>query len=147
VLTFVDVASDKPPAGACGHRVILTRRAAEAALPDLLGMGVNYKPGWDGHDPQRKFGIITSAELVSNALRVSGYMFARDFPELEATLNGSSEERSYGMSYELEDAHVADMRASVWTLTRVTFMGASVLLKQKAAYRATSFYAIRSIAR
>ena len=44
-----------------------------------------------------------------------------------------------GMSYELADAHVADMRASVWTLTRATFTGAAILLRDKAAYRATSF--------
>jgi len=44
-----------------------------------------------------------------------------------------------GMSYELADAHVADMRASIWTLTRATFTGAAILLRDKAAYRGTSF--------
>ena len=43
------------------------------------------------------------------------------------------------MSYELADAHVADMRASVWTLTKATFTGAAILLREKAAYRGTSF--------
>ena len=33
VLTVVDAASDKAPAGARGHRVMLTKEAAEAALP------------------------------------------------------------------------------------------------------------------
>jgi hypothetical protein len=31
------------------------------------------------------------------------------------------------------------MRADVWKLTRVTFTGAAILLREKAAYRATSF--------
>ena len=44
-----------------------------------------------------------------------------------------------GMSYELADAHVADMRASVWTLTKATFTGAAILQREKAAYRGTSF--------
>ncbi len=44
-----------------------------------------------------------------------------------------------GMSYELADAHVADMRAQIWTLTRATFTGAAILLREKAAYRSTSF--------
>jgi hypothetical protein len=44
-----------------------------------------------------------------------------------------------GMSYELAEAHVADMRAPVWTLTRATFTGAAILLREKAAYRGTSF--------
>ncbi len=43
------------------------------------------------------------------------------------------------MSYELADAHVADMKAQVWTLTRATFTGAAILLRDKAAYRNTSF--------
>ena len=38
VLTVVNAASDKAPAGARGHRVMLTREAAEKALPSLLGM-------------------------------------------------------------------------------------------------------------
>jgi hypothetical protein len=44
-----------------------------------------------------------------------------------------------GMSYELADAQVADMRAPVWRLTRATFTGAAILLREKAAYRGTSF--------
>jgi hypothetical protein len=44
VLTLVDTPSDKPPAGSRGHRVVLTRTAAERALPSLLGMGLDYSP-------------------------------------------------------------------------------------------------------
>jgi len=44
-----------------------------------------------------------------------------------------------GMSYELADARVEDMRAEIWKLTRVTFTGAAILLREKAAYRGTSF--------
>ena len=44
-----------------------------------------------------------------------------------------------GMSYELAEAHVADMRAQIWTLTQATFTGAAILLREKAAYRDTSF--------
>ena len=135
-LTLVDVASDKAPSGAKGHRVVLTRSAAEAALPSLLGMAVDYKAGWDGHDARQKCGIITGAEVDGRKVMVAGYLFARDFPEMEARVQT---EGLMGMSYELADAHVADMRASVWTLTRATFTGAAILLRDKAAYRGTSF--------
>lgn len=141
-LTLVDVASDKAPNGARGHRVVLTRAAAEAALPSLLGMAVDYKAGWDGHDARQKCGIITSASLDDRRLMVEGYLFARDFPEIEkkmATGLEASLDRQMGMSYELADAHVADMRAQVWTLTQATFTGAAILLRDKAAYRGTSF--------
>jgi hypothetical protein len=136
VLTMVDVASDKAPSGARGHRVVLTREAAEAALPSLMGMAVDYKAGWDGHDARQKCGIITAAEVDGKRLTVAGYLFARDFPEMEAK---TQTEGLMGMSYELADAHVADMRAKVWTLTRATFTGAAILLREKAAYRSTSF--------
>lgn len=136
VLTLVDVPSDKAPSGAKGHRVVLTRAAAEAALPSLLGMAIDYKNGWDGHDARQKCGIITSAELEGRYLRVAGFVFSKDFPEIEQRLATPG---SMGMSYELADAHVADMRAQIWTLTRATFTGAAILLREKAAYGGTSF--------
>src|SRR5258706_7021051 len=84
ILTVVDVASDKPPAGARGHRVMLTRRAAEAAIPSLLGMGLGYAPALDRHDVRRKVGVITRAEIVGKRIEVGGFLYARDFPELVA---------------------------------------------------------------
>ncbi len=138
VLTLVDEPSNRPPAGARGHRVILTRTAAMAALPSLLGMAVDYTPAWDGHDARRKCGIITQADVEANRLRVSGYLFAKDFPEVEQQVQRGGV-GMMGMSYELADAHVADMNAEIWTLTRATFTGAAILLREKAAYRDTSF--------
>ncbi|WP_236656899.1 hypothetical protein [Acidisarcina polymorpha] len=138
VLTVVDAASDRSPSGARGHRVVLTHDAAMAALPSLLGMAVDYRPGWDGHDARRKCGILTQADIEAGKLCVSGYLFGRDFPEVEEQMHKGAP-GSMGMSYELADAHVADMRASVWVLTRATFTGAAILLRDKAAYQHTSF--------
>jgi hypothetical protein len=112
-------------------------------------MAVDYKAGWDGHNARQKCGIITTANLEGKEADGGGYLFARDFPERWRNGSGgplvasSTEPRctesDMGMSYELADAHVADMRAPVWTLTRATFTGAAILLREKAAYRATSF--------
>lgn len=138
ILTFVDVPSDRAPSGAKGHRVILAKDAATDALPSLLGMAVDYCPTWDGHDARRKCGIITEAEVEDRRLKVAGYLFGKDFPEVEKQMVFSVQ-GSMGMSYELADAHVEDMRAEVWTLSQVTFTGAAILLKSKAAYRDTHF--------
>jgi hypothetical protein len=108
------------------------------ALPSLLGMAVDYCPRWDGHDARRKCGIITDADVEGERLKVSGYLFAKDFPEVENQM-ASVIEGSMGMSYELADAHVEDMRAEVWILRKVTFTGAAILLKSKAAYAGTHF--------
>lgn len=137
-LTMVDTASDKPPAGARGHRVILTREAAEKALPSLLGMAVDYRPGWDGHDARRKIGLLTEANLVGQKLVVRGYIYARDFSDAAEAIQAHAPDQM-GMSYEIADARVEDMRAEIWKLTRVTFTGAAILLREKAAYRETSF--------
>jgi hypothetical protein len=149
VLTLVDVVSDKAPAGARGHRVVLTRAAAETALASLLGMALDYSLSFDRHDTRRKVGVITRADIVGRQLELGGYLFAKDFPEIvkeigrgrncQETFDGTSSQphASLAMSYEIADARVADTSAKVWTLTRVTFTGAAILRRDKAAYRNT----------
>jgi hypothetical protein len=136
ILAIVDAPSDKSPSGARGHKVVLTKKAAEAALDSLIGMGIDYRPSWDGHNAQHKIGIIDSAVIRGSELIISGYLFKRDIPGVITQLQASSE---YGMSYELADARVEDMREQIWRLTRVTFTGAAILRKDKAAYRMTNF--------
>jgi hypothetical protein len=138
VLTLVNATSDKAPSGARGHRVLLTREAAENALPSLLGMAVDYRPGWDGHDARRKIGLLTAAWLDGHQLKVRGYLYARDFPDVAKAIQAHAP-HALGMSYELADARVEDLRADIWKLIRVTFTGAAILLRDKAAYRSTSF--------
>ncbi|MFZ0321933.1 MAG: hypothetical protein WAL56_22600 [Candidatus Sulfotelmatobacter sp.] len=218
VLTMVDVPSQRPPSGAKGHLVVLTKRAAEAALPSLLGMGVDYSPTLDRHDVRCKVGVITRAEIVGRNVELGGYLFARDFPEiveeiaksgnhvgrtdldscgerlrqsesfhgvaqqwkdipriggaglrsslraaaaqvlsLAETLGGKSRENraetfpsmiraelgigsggsALGMSYEVTGVRIAERRARVWVLEKVTFTGAAILRRDKAAYQDT----------
>lgn len=137
VLTLVDVPSDRPPAGARGHRVVLTRAAAEGALASLLGMALDYSPSLDRHNARRKVGIITRAEVLGKQLELGGYLFAKDFPEIVEKLGDTKAHAGLGMSYEITDARIADMRAQIWTLTKVTFTGAAILRRDKAAYQDT----------
>jgi hypothetical protein len=147
VLTLVDMVSDKAPAGARGHRVVLTRKAAENALASLLGMALDYSLSLDRHDTRRKVGVITRAEIVGKKLELGGYLFAKDFPEIvkqigqgcRSAIDAPSSEHHgcLAMSYEIADARVADVKANVWTLTQVTFTGAAILRRDKAAYRDT----------
>lgn len=141
VLTVANAPSDRAPSGARGHRVMLTAQATERALPSLLGMAVDYAPELDRHDAQRKVGIITSADLMKSSgsehrLDVAGYLFARDFPEVVNEMERRKGE--LGMSYEIADVRVVDTEAPVWVATDFKFTGAAVLLRDKAAYQATS---------
>ncbi|HTA22219.1 MAG TPA: hypothetical protein VK763_01700 [Terriglobales bacterium] len=139
VLTLVDVASERAPSGSRGHRVVLMRGAAEAGLASLLGMALDYSPTLDRHDVRRKVGIITRADIAGRKVELGGYLFAKDFPEIVREIEKSGREPggSLGMSYEIADARVADIRAKVWTLTRVTFTGAAILRRDRAAYPET----------
>jgi hypothetical protein len=161
VLTFVDRASEGSPSGAKGHRVLLTRSACEGALPSLLGMGLDYAPSLDAHDAQRKIGVITEANITgvrgpaggfrapdAASIKVAGFLYARDFPRIVRTLRATqpnsagaagSQRHIYGMSYEITNAVVQDLRAPVWVVTDFTFTGAAVLRHDKAAYRNTWF--------
>ena len=89
VLTVVDEPSQRAPSGSRGRRVLLTRGAAEAALPSLLGMALDYAPSFDRHDVRRKVGVITSAEMVGRNLEVGGYLYAKDFPDIVAEIEKS----------------------------------------------------------
>ena len=213
VLTVVDVASTRAPSGSDGKRVLLTKAAAEAAIPSLIGMALDYSPSYDRHDIRRKVGVITHADIVGRNLEIRGYLYAKDFPdvieeiakggrrtsdagprtwdldpltsscgvgtlqpsiqagrkegkELRASLAYAVErlrdltghrrvpgenavptlqaeaatmgtDDGLGMSYEVTKVQVADRRARVWILTEVTFTGAAVLRRNKAAYQDT----------
>ncbi len=139
VLTLLDVPSDRPPAGAAGHRVVLPRAVAERALPSLLGMAVDYALGLRGHDVRRKIGVITRAEIRDNRLEVSGYLYGKDFPEVLRELRARRER--LGMSYEVTEVRVANPSAKVWELENVVFTGAAILERASAAYQQTSLAA------
>ena len=100
-------------------------------------MGLGYTPKLDGHDARRKIGVITSAEIVGKDIVIEGHLFARDFPEMMRELR--TKDGQLGLSYEVSDAIVEDMKARVWKLTDVTFTGAALLLREKAAYGQTWF--------
>ena len=144
VLTLVGIASRRPPSGASGHRVMLTHRATETALPSLLGMALDYTPALDAHDARRKIGVITEAEIVplkpasrdpAGQIKIGGYLYAHDFPDVVRELRAGNE--SLGMSYEIADAMVAGLTSPIWTVTSFTFTGAAVLRREKAAYPET----------
>ena len=146
VLTLVAVPSRKPPWGAQGHRVMLTRKATEAALPSLLGMGLDYAPALDAHDARRKIGVITEAEIVpvkaggsdpAATVAISGFLYAHDFPDVVGDLRAGN--TKLGMSYEITDAMVASPMSPIWTVTSFTFTGAAVLQRNSAAYPETNF--------
>ncbi len=85
--------------------------------------------------PQRR-GRVLLLHSRMQQLKVSGYIFAKDFPEVVGQMRAKGR-GELGMSYEIAEVHVADIDAPVWEVTKFTFTGAAVLLKSKAAYQNT----------
>jgi hypothetical protein len=87
VLTLVGVPSRRSPSGARRHRVMLTRKATEEALPSLLGMALDYAPALNAHDQRRKIGVITEAEIVGldNSVSSSKFRASSSHPHISQT--------------------------------------------------------------
>jgi hypothetical protein len=139
ILTRLDTPSDRPPGGSKGKRVILTKAAAERALPSLMGMAVNFVSTQDGHDVTRKVGIFTAATIEGDAVQVDGFLYARDFPKETSRIR--TDKDHLGFSWELADIYVESLDADPLVITAACFTGAAILRKDKAAYASTSLAA------
>ena len=138
VLTRLDRPSDKPLNGTGGKRVILPSAVAEAALASLLGMAIDFKKEFDGHRPKVKIGLITSANVVDDAVEIAGFFYAADFPEEVQFIQ--AEAGKLGFSFEAQSL-IQDMKADPLVVEACEFTGAAVLFKDKAAYFNTSIAA------
>jgi uncharacterized protein DUF6582 len=139
ILTRIDEPSDAPPEGSHGRLITISREAAEGALKSLLGMAVGYRPGFDGHAPQSKIGIITEARIEGNEVPIAGFIYAADFPEAAAEIKANK--NLLGFSYEARNLFTDDPDADPCVITECVFTGAAILFKDKAAYRSTSIAA------
>jgi len=138
ILTRLDQPSDNPVGGAMGKRVLISKSVAEAALPSLLGMAVDFTPNLDGHDNQSKIGIFTEATVEGDAIHVKGFFYAHDFPVETGRIK--AEKDKLGFSYECQ-SRIQDLSADPWVVEACMFTGAAVLYKDRAAYTTTSLAA------
>lgn len=134
ILTFVDRASDKAVGGTGGYKVYLPKDVVEAALPSLLGMGVDLAADASSHNAQKKIGIIDSAEVVGDEVRISGFIYASDFPDEAEFIQECKDD--LGFSYEVS-TYVQDKTADPWMVEACVFTGAAILYKDTAAYTET----------
>lgn len=135
VLAYVGRPSDAAPEGCRGHRCLLTREAVEKSLPSLNGSPLHGYPfTWERHCKTR-LGVIEAAWLDEDELSVRGSLIPMR-PSHEESLRSLAD---LGMSFDAEEAHIEDMRAAVWKIVQITFTGAAIVLREKAAYRNSQF--------
>jgi hypothetical protein len=139
VLVKLDQPSCAAPHGSKGKLINMSAAAAEAAIGSLLGMGVGFTPDFDGHDAQRKIGVITAASVEGSDLLIEGHIYAADFPKEAASIKADKDK--LGFSFEAQQIHVENFDASVLVITACVFTGAALLKKDKAAYTTTSLAA------
>lgn len=139
ILTQVDQPSTRPPHGAEGHRVLIPRAVAEAALPSLHGMPIDCAIALKEHEKTNIVGIIEQGHIEGNDLVVEGYLLEKNQPDDVAEIR--RQQARLGMSYEVAEVGVEDMHAPIWTLNHLIFTGAAILLKDKAAYQHTAIKA------
>lgn len=138
-LCHVDTASDKAPAGARGHKFLLKKSVIEQALPSIVGMGVNFDGAGRRHSPTKKVGIITDARIIDKDVLIEGYIFAYDFPEVVEALS----KKTYGLSYEICDVLLEDIKAYPWIATSFVFTGVAIMDVNKVAYKETEIHLIQ----
>jgi hypothetical protein len=139
VLTRVDEPSTGAPYGSSGKRVLVTRAAAEHAIPSLLGMACGLRSDFSGHDVTTKVALITGAHLDGKDLRIEGFIYAADFPLQAAEIKQRQAE--LGFSFEARDLDVISAETDPIVITSCVFTGAAIMLKRVAAYQLTSLAA------
>lgn len=139
ILTRIDSPSDRAPNGAFGKRIILTREAAESALPSLMGMGIGITKELNGHDAQNKIGLISSAHIEGDALLIEGFIYAADFPQEAVRIH--LQQDKLGFSFEAQELKVDQPLGDPIVIRSCVFTGAAILMKNDAAYVTTSLAA------
>lgn len=141
ILMRLNEPSDAAPHGAGGRRTIMSTETARALLPSLLGMPIDFKTDFKGHNPKQKLGTLTAADIATDAkgdyVAIGGFFYAADFPEECDFIQ--AEKAELGFSYEIKaETQVA---GALLKITGGKFTGAAVLYKNKAAYTSTSLAA------
>jgi hypothetical protein len=111
--------------------------AAQGALDSLLGMGINYCP--TGHNPREKVGFIHAAHIVANEIKIDGFIYSSDFPEIAVEIKANK--HNLGLSFEARDLMTTNPDADPIPIAECVFTGAAILLRDKAAYKTTFIHA------
>lgn len=135
ILCTLDEASKKAPMSSTGKKAVITKAAAEKALPSLEGQPVNVT--WNspdgkfsGHDTT-VIGVFSKGWVQDDSIWVEGYLFNETFPKICASIK--QEKKNLGFSYEIL-AKSYETKGDDMVISDFTFIGGTILYKDKAAY-------------
>jgi hypothetical protein len=131
-LIRIDEPSDQATAGSRGHKIMLTRYAVNDAINQLENSNLYASECLTIHDQKRVVGTIKKAWINKKSLCVCGSMLEKEADRIDINC-------SLAMSADMKDCSIEDIFAPLWVITKVNFIGGTVLKKGKQAYKKTKF--------
>ena len=137
VLLIADKPSTKPPSGARGHRILVTKGTLRKSIKSLIGAPLWASSCLSKHDRiSNRVGTIHEATLDEDFLIISGEIDRSD----DRFLSIQASQETLGLSFDALDCTVKDMRERVWVLDSVNLIGATVLYRRKASFRKDTIF-------
>jgi hypothetical protein len=150
ILFNVNKASNKAPAGARGHRILLRECVIKDALVQLIG-----KPIWMSEKISNKYsknlrchsthttedsaiiGYIKHTKIIRDKFIISGPIVVSKANRI-LTLQASQE--ILGLSYDATACLIDDLNEEIWRCSAATFIGVNVLPQHTTAYSTDTLF-------
>lgn len=140
----LDTPSEGSPHNTCQivKPIMLSKKEAMKSANTMSFMGIDCVWADDGedtsddmtgHDARFKIGVISSCYVEGSELKVEGFIYASDFPDIADYIKQNKSEIGFSVemlciAYELDD---------YINVTDVEFTGVAMLFKDRAAYQST----------
>jgi hypothetical protein len=150
ILFNTNKASNKAPAGAQGHRILLEECVIKDALVQLID-----KPIWMSGEIIERYsrrlgthsihtnessdiiGYIKHTEIVGDKFCIHGPIVVSDVSRI-LTLQASQE--ILGLSYDAIECLIDDLNEEIWSCSSATFFGVNVLPQHTTAYSTDTLF-------
>lgn len=141
IATFmqIDSPSDGTPCGA-DFPVVITMDEAKKSVDTMNLMAVDcvWSDWWPedcltGHDARNKIGVIEKAYIEGNEMKMQGFIYKEDFPEIAYFIKNATPALGFSMECraDVEEKDGKDY------LTNVMFTGVAILFQRLAAFENT----------
>ena len=140
----LDTPSEGSPQNSCQivKPIMLSKKEAMNSANTMCFMGIDCV--WDddgedtsddmtGHDARFKIGVISSCYVEGSELKVEGFIYASDFPDIADYIKQNKSE----MGFSVEMLCRAEELDDYINVTDVEFTGVAMLFKDCAAYQST----------
>ena len=140
----LDTPSEGSPHNSCQivKPIMLSKKEAMKSANTMCFMGIDCV--WDddgedtsddmtGHDARFKIGVISSCYVEGSELKIEGFIYASDFPDIADYIKQNKSE----MGFSVEMLCRAEELDDYINVTDVEFTGVAMLFKDCAAYQST----------